>query len=215
MHGLRPLTVDGGSGSVSRPAFERIRCRPSACVHKSGQLFSSGTGNTDVVAPDTDEGSTTDATTGWWVRTYLVVPLVASGAAAGLARIDPTRLSPGPARYAGVVAIAAGLALVAWTVLTYSRAGETLSPVVQSDRLVTAGPLAWTRNPLYLGVVTTIVGVAVVAGSPAAAGYAGLLGVAYHAIVVGIEEPKLDAAFGDAYRSYCDQVPRWLPRCPD
>jgi len=168
-----------------------------------------------VVVPDADEASNTDATTGWWVRTYLVVPLVASGAAVGLARIDPTRLSPGPARYAGVVAIAAGLGIAIWTVFTYSRAGETLSPVVQPDRLVTAGPLAWTRNPLYIGVVTTIAGVAVVAGSPAAAGYAGLLGVAYHAIVVGIEEPKLEAAFGDTYRSYCDQVPRWLPRRPD
>lgn len=156
-----------------------------------------------------------DSTINLWVRTYILVPLVASSAAVGLASIDPTRVSLGLIRYAGLVGAAAGLAVVAWTVLTYSQAGETLSPVVQPDRLVQTGPLAWTRNPLYLGVVTTITGVAVLAGSPVAAGYAGLLGVVYHTLVVGIEEPKLEATFGDAYRSYCEQVPRWLPRRPD
>ena len=158
---------------------------------------------------------TQDTTIDWWVRTYIVVPLVASGSAVGLACIDPTRISLGLVRYAGVIAVTAGLALVAWTVLTYSRAGETLSPVVQPDRLVTTGPLAWTRNPLYLGVVTTVAGVAVFAGSPAVVGYCALLAVVYHGLVVGVEEPKLVAAFGGVYRSYYDRVPRWLPRRPE
>lgn len=174
------------------------------CVQTSGA-------NPETVTPDTTESSTID----WWVRTYIVVPLVASSVAVGLARIDPTRISLGLARYVGVVAVATGLAVVTWTVLTYSRAGETLSPVVQPDRLVTTGPLAWTRNPLYLGVVTTVAGVAVLAGSPAVVGYCLLLAVVYHALVVGVEEPKLAAAFGEAYHSYCDRVPRWLPRRPD
>jgi protein-S-isoprenylcysteine O-methyltransferase Ste14 len=147
----------------------------------------------------------------WWVRTYVVVPLVASAAAVGLASVDPLRMAPGPVRYVGLIGLVAGLALVAWTVLTYSWAGETLSPVVEPDRLVTAGPLAWTRNPLYLGVVTAVVGVAVLAGSPVAGAYGGLLAVVYHAIVVVVEEPKLEAAFGDEYRNYREAVPRWLP----
>lgn len=149
------------------------------------------------------------------VGAYVVVPLVASGASVVLARIDPVRLSPGPVRYAGLLGVAAGLALVAWTVLTYSRAGETLSPVVRPDRLVTGGPLAWTRNPLYLGVVTAVAGVAVLTGSPVVGGYAGLLALVYHGVVVAVEEPKLAAAFGDAYRTYRERVPRWVPCRPD
>lgn len=160
-----------------------------------------------------DEGS--DRAVNQWVQVYVVVPLLASGAAMGLAWIDPTQLSLGPVRYVGLAGIGAGLELVAWTVLAYSRVGETLSPVVGPERLVTSGPLAWTRNPMYLGVLTTVAGVAVVAASPVVAGYTGLLGLVYHALVILVEEPKLESTFGDVYRDYCDRVPRWLPRRPE
>lgn len=164
------------------------------------------------MSSEASEESTTDHAGRWWVRAYVLVPLVAATAAVGLASLDPTGVGLGPARYGGLVIGAAGIALVAWTVVTFSRAGETLSPVVRPDRLVTAGPLAVTRNPLYLGVVTTVAGIAVLAGSPAVAGYTVVLAVVYHGIVVLVEEPKLEGTFGDTYRSYCDEVPRWLPR---
>lgn len=149
------------------------------------------------------------------MRAYVIVPFVASGAAVGLATIDPMRTSLWPVGYAGVAGVVAGPVLVGWTVLAFVRAGETLSPVVQPGRLVTTGPLARTRNPLYLGVVTIVVGVALLTGSPVVGGYAVLLAVVYHGIVVRIEEPKLAAAFGDEYHAYRASVPRWLPPSRD
>jgi protein-S-isoprenylcysteine O-methyltransferase Ste14 len=125
--------------------------------------------------------------------------MVASVAAVALAWIDPTSVSLGAGRSLGLAGVAGGIGLVAWTVLTYSRVGETLSPVVPPDHLVTAGPLARTRNPMYLGVVSTIVGVAVLGESPVAGAYAALLAFVYHVI-------------GDEYRTYRERVPRWLPR---
>jgi len=160
----------------------------------------------------TASGASGDTSPRWWVRAYVVVPLVASVAAVALAWIDPTRVSLGASRYAGLAGVAGGVGLVAWTVLTYSHVGETLSPVARPNRLVTTGPLAWTRNPMYLGVVTTIAGVAVLGQSSVAGAYATLLALVYHAIVVFVEEPKLEAAFGAEYRSYRESVPRWLPR---
>lgn len=159
--------------------------------------------------------TTRETSSGRWARIYLLVPLVAGGAAVALAALDPTRASLGPARYAGVGGVTAGILLVAWTTLTYSRAGETLSPVAEPGDLVTAGPLAWTRNPMYLGVVATVAGIAVLAESPVAGTYTGLLALVYHGIVVAVEEPKLEDSFGDAYRDYRDAVPRWLPRRRD
>lgn len=161
-----------------------------------------------MVALDVAEDGT-DPSMGVWGRLYAVVPLVASAAGVGLALVDPTRLSLGPARYVGLPGVAVGVLLVGWTA---STAGETLSPVGQPDRLVTSGPFAWTRNPMYLGVVTAVAGVAVLAGSPVCGSYAGLMAIVYHALVVAVEEPKLAAAFGDPYRDYCSRVPRWLPR---
>lgn len=162
----------------------------------------------DVASPD----ECSDTTVNQWV--YVVLPLLASGAAIGIAWIDPTQSSLGPARYVGLAGIGAGIGLVAWTVLAYSRVGEILSPVVGPEHLVTSGPLAWTRNPMYLGVLMTVTGVVVAAASPVGAVYTGLMGLVYHALVVLVEEPKLESAFGDIYRDYCDQVPRWLPRRP-
>lgn len=163
-----------------------------------------------MARPDATERE--DRTSGRWARPYAVVPLVAVAAAGGLAVVDPLRFGLGPVRYAGALPVVAGAGLVARTAVTFGRAGETLSPVARPARLVTGGPLAATRNPMYLGVVVAVAGVAVLAGSPAVAGYAAALWLAYHAIVVLVEEPKLREAFGRDYDQYCERVPRWLPR---
>ena len=43
------------------------------------------------------------------------------------------------------------------------------------------------------------------------AGYALLLGAAFHAFVVFVEEPQLARRFGTSYETYMHSVPRWLP----
>jgi len=74
---------------------------------------------------------------------------------------------------------------------------------------VTAGPLAYTRNPLYCAVLLASGGVSWVGGSPIATGYTIALWLVYHTIVVTVEEPKLQDTFGDEYTHYCAEVPRW------
>ncbi|MEF8812541.1 MAG: isoprenylcysteine carboxylmethyltransferase family protein [Halovenus sp.] len=148
---------------------------------------------------------------GRWVLAYAVVPLTAAGAASVLAFVDPFRVTLWPVRPVGTLLTAAGVALGAWTAATFRRMGETLSPVADPRQLVTAGPLAYTRNPLYLAVVTACLGIAGLAGSPVALGYAAALWLAYHVVVVTVEEPKLREAFGGAFDRYCERVPRWLP----
>jgi protein-S-isoprenylcysteine O-methyltransferase Ste14 len=77
---------------------------------------------------------------------------------------------------------------------------------------VVAGPYTRVRNPLFLGLVLALLGVALAIGSRwllvAAAGAA----LVAQAWVVRIEEPRLRARFGEAYREYVARVPRWLPR---
>jgi len=92
--------------------------------------------------------------------------------------------------------------------------GSTDDEADSSTGDATTGLLAWTRNPQYLDVVTSVAGVAALAGSPVVAGYAGVLALAYH-VVVAVEEPTLTAAFGEGYRDYRKRVGRWLPRRRD
>ena len=42
--------------------------------------------------------------------------------------------------------------------------------------------------------------------------YAALFTVFAHWVVVRVEEPELRDRFGEAYGSYCERVPRWIPR---
>jgi protein-S-isoprenylcysteine O-methyltransferase Ste14 len=82
--------------------------------------------------------------------------------------------------------------------------------VAQPDRLVTTGPYAVSRNPMYVGWALLHLGTGVAGGSgwivaalPAAAGW-------MHREVRG-EEAKLAEDFGDEFQRYRAAVPRYLP----
>jgi len=44
--------------------------------------------------------------------------------------------------------------------------------------------------------------------------YAGVLAVAFHLLVIGYEEPRLRARFGEQYEAYRRTVSRWIPHPP-
>ena len=77
--------------------------------------------------------------------------------------------------------------------------------------LITAGPYALVRNPLYLGTLLISGGVALMSGSwMIMITYAVVFWLGYHAIIRW-EEGRLDAQFGERYRGYFDTIPRLLP----
>jgi protein-S-isoprenylcysteine O-methyltransferase Ste14 len=118
-----------------------------------------------------------------------------------------------PLAAVGVVLIALGLALVAWTVALFARFGKgTLAPWDPTARLVVVGPYRHVRNPMISGVLTVLLGEAALFGSlPLLVWFGAALAVnaVYFPLV---EEPGLRKRFGVDYDAYCDNVPRWLPR---
>lgn len=78
------------------------------------------------------------------------------------------------------------------------------------SRLVTSGPYALTRNPMYLGHLIFVLGLALVFRSKLAAA----LGI-WHAFRFGrrvhSDEARLRSLFGDQYRAYQMRVKRWIP----
>ncbi len=76
--------------------------------------------------------------------------------------------------------------------------------------LVTGGPYRWCRNPMYLGHLIFLSGLAVLFES-----WFGAAVVVLHALWferrVRRDEAHLDELFGDAYRAYRAHVKRWLP----
>jgi protein-S-isoprenylcysteine O-methyltransferase Ste14 len=65
---------------------------------------------------------------------------------------------------------------------------------------------------MYLAILGAVAGQALLFGSVALLGYTLALWVAFHAFVIGYEEPRLRRTFGEEYCAFVASVPRWLPR---
>lgn len=119
----------------------------------------------------------------------------------------------GLAQIVGMVIAAAGVALAAWCVLTFARAGRgTPAPFDPPRRLVVAGPYRFVRNPMYVGAGLALGGAALFYHSLVLVAYLLGLLVAAHLFVLFHEEPALQRSFGAAYTAYRASVPRWLPK---
>jgi protein-S-isoprenylcysteine O-methyltransferase Ste14 len=123
---------------------------------------------------------------------------------------------PPAARGAGLLMVAAGGALTAWAVAAHCQAaprGWALESRPTPGYLLRSGPYRWSRNPMYSGEVTVWAGWALFYASPAV--WAGLAVVsAAFATLVPWEERWLLERFGEDYRAYLADVPRWVPRAP-
>ena len=81
----------------------------------------------------------------------------------------------------------------------------------KNHELVTTGPYSITRNPLYLFSIVGAVGVGAQFGGISVALLAGLFVTIIHLLVVRQEERLLLALYGEIYRQYVAEVPRFLP----
>lgn len=116
-------------------------------------------------------------------------------------------------RVAGAVVFAAGFALFTWCVLLFARVGRgTLAPWDPTRRLVIVGPYRHVRNPMITAVGTMLAGEMLFFHSARIGGWLLLFVAINHAYFLLLEEPGLDARFGEEYERYRLNVPRWLPR---
>jgi len=113
----------------------------------------------------------------------------------------------------GLPLVLAGLLLYAWCVWAFGRLGRgTPAPIDPPRVLVSRGPYAWSRNPMYVGVLAVILGQAALFASPRLLAYAAAVFLGFHLFTVLYEEPAHRRRFGAAFDEYCRRVPRWIPR---
>jgi protein-S-isoprenylcysteine O-methyltransferase Ste14 len=111
---------------------------------------------------------------------------------------------------AGLALMVGGIALMLWSVVTFRRAHTTVIPWEHVSAMLTTGPFAFTRNPIYLGDAITYLGGSLLIHSwwPLLA----LPGVIWvmRRNVIDREERYLTERFGSSYRDYQKRVRRWL-----
>lgn len=116
-------------------------------------------------------------------------------------------------RATGLALTAGGAAVLVQSFVRFVAEGRgTPAPVAPTERLVVGGWYRHVRNPMYLAVVATIVGQALLLSRPVLLSYAVLVWVVVASFVRWYEEPTLRRQFGAEYDSYRHSVPAWWPR---
>ena len=114
------------------------------------------------------------------------------------------------ARIIGYGLGAAGVALMAWGFLTLYRANTTVLPHRRVERLVTHGAFRFRRNPIYMGEVLLLLGLAQTTGNIWMAIMAPLFALGVFALAILPEERHLEARFGKEYLDYKARTRRWF-----
>jgi protein-S-isoprenylcysteine O-methyltransferase Ste14 len=125
------------------------------------------------------------------------------------------RLRDGFWRFVGVPFVILGVAITSWGAMFLVIRGQgTADPNHPPQVLVQQGPYGYTRNPLVIGAVLTLLGVGLRLRSLLLLLYVAALAPVLQFYHVRTEEPDLVERFGQAYLDYRQRVPRWLPRAP-
>jgi protein-S-isoprenylcysteine O-methyltransferase Ste14 len=143
-----------------------------------------------------------------WRNVPLPEPYLAALAAGGLLHLTaPRRIfrKPWMGHLVGSSLFLAGVGLAAWAV-----AAADNTDIATPDRLVTRGPYAVTRNPMYLGWAAITLGIAAATNARWILRLFPFAALCLHVVDVRREEIDLERAFGDRYLAYRRRVPRYL-----
>jgi protein-S-isoprenylcysteine O-methyltransferase Ste14 len=111
----------------------------------------------------------------------------------------------------GVALVALGLGLTLWAAMLFRREGTEILPTSPTNKkLVVRGPFRFTRNPMYLGLVTASLGIAFWVGAAPMFAVPILVFATANWVHIPFEEAKMRRQFGAAFDDYCRRTRRWI-----
>ena len=108
----------------------------------------------------------------------------------------------------GLVLAGAGLTLLSLAIWQF-RSIQRMSGV-ETDRLISGGIYGWSRNPQNLGWGVALLGIAFLGRSGLALSLIGAFALLIHLYIVQLEEPCLEALYGDEFRAYRARTERYM-----
>jgi protein-S-isoprenylcysteine O-methyltransferase Ste14 len=118
---------------------------------------------------------------------------------------------PGIWNLLGLIPVLVGTTGLIWSLALHSaQSPEGIEWELDKSYLLRRGIYAFSRNPMYLAELTLLFGWVIFYGSVALMIALVVWGLFFHYYQVPLEERILEAHFGEAYREYKSQVPRWL-----
>lgn len=119
-------------------------------------------------------------------------------------------LLSGPAKYVGYGLIALGAFLPAWGAYLFKQHETNILPYKDPDRIVKTGPFSFSRNPMYLGMLLVLMGIAGHYGTALSFVFPLIYFAVANSWYIPYEEGRMAEAFGDEFLAYKSKVRRWL-----
>ena len=115
-----------------------------------------------------------------------------------------------PWNAAGILPLALGMTLNISADRAFKKTGTTVKPFEVSTTLVTSGVFRYSRNPMYLGMVLILTGVALLLGALSPFIIIPVFVMTMDRIFIISEENMLDQRFGSKWTRYKANVRRWI-----
>ena len=115
-------------------------------------------------------------------------------------------------RLVGISLIAAGLLVLLDCFTRFALQGlGTPAPIFPTRQLVVSGLFRHVRNPMYVAVVSLVLGQGLSFSSGRVLEYGIAVWLGFHLFVLIYEEPTLRKSYRLEYEEFCANVPRWIP----
>jgi protein-S-isoprenylcysteine O-methyltransferase Ste14 len=115
-----------------------------------------------------------------------------------------------PITYLGILAIAMGIGIALFCTYLFRQKETTIKPFQESSYLVKEGLFNFSRNPIYLGMIITLIGVWIFLGSLTPVFMIPIFTVLIQEMFIKEEERMLEEKFGEQYQEYKTSVRRWI-----
>ena len=110
----------------------------------------------------------------------------------------------------GLIVVASGVAMMFFAAAIFQARETTRKPWGEPTQFVVQPPFTWTRNPMYLGLTTALLGLAIFFGSIAMLLAPAVFFAVIDRMVIPREEETMERLFGQDYVAYKDRVRRWI-----
>ena len=112
--------------------------------------------------------------------------------------------------FLGWLIVGLAITIDVWVLIIFKRHNTNIRPDRPAETLVTAGPFAYSRNPIYVGNVAIIVGLTMAKGSLWYLLLVPIVFLLIQDLAIKREEAHIAARFGKQWSNYAANVRRWL-----
>lgn len=132
------------------------------------------------------------------------------GLAYAIGRVLPIMATPyGPAKALGAGLVLAGVALMIWALAAFRAHATSVVPHQMPKRMITTGPFALSRNPIYLGDAMVLAGAILWWGHWFALGLIPVFCAVVQRRFIAPEEGRLKESFGAEFAEYAKKTRKW------